>query len=411
MGITYIPGPEAQLGPALAQIATAIGDIAKPNARFQQAFQQALATRPELLQQLADVEGRSPGTISKQFAPLIGPELASIVARMTPSLNVRAEQAISPELPTIAQTPTSQLGEVATTPGAIGATRLLTGARPDELAVEHTQAAEAGLRGQEVADAAGWLARQSPAERARLGTYATLEGVKADVQFARQLALQQQLIRARHVDDINNYLLQKQIANASWWQQKTGQGTIDDWLKLFSDQGRSRLNAIQSNGASMSEDDLRLLRVKQAFDQAPAQLRYTQLNAAVDNIRQLIPAIGKADGASRIALIAALNSTLRDAGSDIEARWTDAKKAGGASSLLRFAKLRFFNAQGEEVNQDAALGLIGAGAPSTPRGAAPAAPASGDLERARARAQELQRQGMGREQIRAKLKQEGFNIQ
>lgn len=397
MGISYIPGPEEQLGPALAQIAGAIGDIAKPNAKFQQAFQQAIIARPEILQQLADLEGRSPGTISKRFAPLIGPELADVISKMTPSLAVRTENLVGPQVTRLANTPVSELPSQATTPASIAAVRELTGARPEELTAEQAS-------GEARMYAAEFVSHLTDDEKRNLGVYGTSAGILADPTFVRQLILGRQLARERRADTIHDYMLQKQIANATWWQQKTGQGTIDDWLSYFSPAGAARFKQIEQGGP-LKPGDERLLAVGSAFEQAPAMLRSAFLNTAVDNVRQLIPAIKNAEGAARAALIASLNETLRSTGSGYEARWTDAKTAGGAGSFFRKTELRFFDSTGKELDPETALNLIRQGPQRSQPSPQP------ELDRARARARELQAQGKSREQIRAILKQEGFNIQ
>src|SRR5882724_6821515 len=201
MGISYIPGPEEQLGPALAQIAGAIGDIAHPNAKFQRQFQQAVIARPEILQQLADLEGRSPGTVSKRFAPLIGPELADVISKMHPSAAVQREMLVGPEERRLANVPVDQLGAQATTPASIAAVRDLTGGTPEELAAQQAQ-------GQARMFASEFVNNLTDADKREMGVYGTSAGILADPGFVRQLVLGKQLAAARRADTIHDYLLQ-----------------------------------------------------------------------------------------------------------------------------------------------------------------------------------------------------------
>lgn len=61
--VTFIPGPEALLAPAAREITQGVMHFLNPNREFQRNMQIQLATNPELLQNLADIEHRSPGTM------------------------------------------------------------------------------------------------------------------------------------------------------------------------------------------------------------------------------------------------------------------------------------------------------------------------------------------------------------
>lgn len=65
MGINYIPGPESYLAQPLAMFAEGLNNMINPNFKFQKAMQGLLAQKPELIQQLADVEATTPGTLEK----------------------------------------------------------------------------------------------------------------------------------------------------------------------------------------------------------------------------------------------------------------------------------------------------------------------------------------------------------
>jgi len=417
MGITYIPGPEATLGPALAQIAQGIGDIIKPGSRQQKAFQQALAQRPELIQQLADMEGQSPGTL-ESFEGILGPELVSVLSRMVPSLRSQRETAIAREIPGIANVPQDQLSQVAQTPAQIGAVASLTGARPQQLVEEAQQ-------GKERVYAAEFISHMSDEDKKRMGVYGTSEGILQDPQFVKQLILGRELTRARRVDDINNFMLQKKITDATRWLDKTGVGTIDDWLLFFSDAGRARIKKIQQGGEP-TEDDMRLLQAAEAFAQAPNELKYSHLNSVTDNIRQLIPSIDKSDQATRPVLVAALNQNLRSLGSGITAKWGQPQGVFGIGRSLPDwmigDQLQFVDENNKPLSQNDALALLSTGQSRATRQPSPPGGNSEDVEKTRARARSLAQElfpgvdvgalsSAQKQQIRAKLKQEGYKVQ
>lgn len=76
--VTYIPGYEALLAPAAQQITDGVVKLLQPNKDFQEQMRAAVATNPQLLQQLADVEAQSPGLLSGLgFGPL-GEQVAQV---------------------------------------------------------------------------------------------------------------------------------------------------------------------------------------------------------------------------------------------------------------------------------------------------------------------------------------------
>ncbi len=88
MGVTYIPGYEAQLGPALANIGASLGAILKPNQALQLSLRDAFAKDPALLQRFADMEAASPGVLrSLGFGK--GADIASSVPESIGSLVTR----------------------------------------------------------------------------------------------------------------------------------------------------------------------------------------------------------------------------------------------------------------------------------------------------------------------------------
>lgn len=352
MGVSYIPGPD--IGAALAQIASSIGTIAKPNAQFQREFQKAIASRPELMQQLADMEGKSPGTL-ESFEPIIGEGLAAALRGILPSAGAMKEHAIQQNFDQVANTPTDMLGNLPQTPGMIATTAYLTGARPQQLQEEQH-------RSEELVAAGDFVSHMTADEKTELGVHGS-EDILKDPQFIQRLILNRAEARERRADTINNYMKQKEIANASWWQEKMGVGTMDDWLNFFSPKGKARINAIEQ-GSPPKPEDSSLMQVAAAFESAPTILRASFLNQTSDNIRQLIPAIAKADGTARAALIANLNSVLISGGSKIVAKWTTSESSIIPNALQR-NRLRFFDENNKELDPEVALQLYKTGGATT----------------------------------------------
>jgi hypothetical protein len=108
MGISYIPGPEQLLAPAVDQIAKGVMKFLNPNRDLQFAVRGAMATNPELLQHMADIEGNNPGTMAKLG---LGP-IADIIGSVSQSAGALTEKALRPGA---AGTATAQQGAARST--------------------------------------------------------------------------------------------------------------------------------------------------------------------------------------------------------------------------------------------------------------------------------------------------------
>src|SRR6266516_4814819 len=179
MGVTYIPGPEATLGPALAELVKGVGHVADPNFEFRKGFERAIASNPQLLQQLADLEYKSPGAITTAFKDVLSPEAFSSLAGTKPSAKAVSEKAISEAIPSVAGLTTEQLPQQPTI-AQTAATRELTGARPEEL--QHEGAAGTMRRA-----AMEYVGSLPPVDRERLGAYATFPTIMNDEHFVQEL--------------------------------------------------------------------------------------------------------------------------------------------------------------------------------------------------------------------------------
>lgn len=426
MGISYIPGPEATLGPALAELVKGIGTAVNPNAEFRKKFEQALATNPSMVQQLADLEFKSPGSVTEAFKDYISPQTRDAILGAKPSVRAQGEAAVGGAIPSVSGLTADQL-PAAPTLAQIGATRELTGVRPEELGQE-------GAAGTMRRAAMEYVGSLSPADRARLGAYATFPTIMNDEHFAQQLKLQRDIFESRHADRINEWRLQKRTANAAWWQQKTGVGTIDTWDSYFYEPtAQARLEKLQGGQiTSPTREDMQLLQVDEAAKAAPAEWRLLNLNRTRLGIQQAYKGIKDSETDSeRLAKIADLNQLLSErakfGGPQVHAEWAPSEESktlakgkeplGSAlgAVLSRYKKLRFFDAAGNEIDEASALSPPEAPQPRVQNPAPPTAqPAPVDtthsLESARKRAAELQAMGLTREAVIAKLKAEGYNI-
>jgi hypothetical protein len=134
MGIQILPGPDAVLNPAIAGLGQAIDKFLNPNRDLQRSVQAAMATNPELLQHMADLESGNPGTFAKLG---LGP-VADLISSVGPS--------------------THEIVDTALQPGAAATAIAKQGA---EKATAQAQTAQAGLTG-DIVKKAGNIMAQDP---------------------------------------------------------------------------------------------------------------------------------------------------------------------------------------------------------------------------------------------------------
>jgi hypothetical protein len=120
MGVPYIPGYEAQLGPALANIGQALGSILKPNQGFQLALRNAFVQDPSLIQKFTDIEKSAPGTL----ASLGFGKATDVISRVPESLGSMIQRGLKPGVESALQRPDiiAGTGEQAVTGRSPGAT-------------------------------------------------------------------------------------------------------------------------------------------------------------------------------------------------------------------------------------------------------------------------------------------------
>src|SRR5690349_13348537 len=78
MGVTYLPGLDQQLGPAIGKLADAVNNYFQPNKEFQKHLQAQLAANPELIVKFADLEAKSPGTLARLGFGNLGQDIAQV---------------------------------------------------------------------------------------------------------------------------------------------------------------------------------------------------------------------------------------------------------------------------------------------------------------------------------------------
>lgn len=81
MTIPYIPAIDPTVGANLAQIAEAVGDTLNPNLKFETAFKNALATNPQLVQQIGNLNARNPDAIRTLYGNNVAEYFNSSVAQ------------------------------------------------------------------------------------------------------------------------------------------------------------------------------------------------------------------------------------------------------------------------------------------------------------------------------------------
>src|SRR6266576_943967 len=422
-GPIVLPNYGEQLAEAFKNIGGGLAEIIAPNAPERHAFRKAVADNPEILQNLADLAyiNGPESVFNKSNAKFIPQDIFDTIHSLKPSpeavirragagaintaspgqltalglgsamhlppLEAARQLALSPVVPVVAgQAP----GDVGTTTAERGAYQTLTGEQPQEGAAGVVQGSLIQLAGK-------YINSLTPERRAQLGAYQAVPTLIADEHFMKQLALQEEIWRARDRDRISDMMARLHEQNIIWWQQNTGVGTTDGWDNFFSDKGRRRLEQLSGQDpkhpvTSLTADDRELIEIQRAFQAAPAEKRALDLNRADAGIRQLRTAIEKeTDSSVRAGFIAALNSQLlnkaRISGTEpIHAAWASSEAAramaegGGAppgmeglyqgfgAVLSRFRKLRFYNAKNEEVSADAIEAFSNVEAPTNTRG-------------------------------------------
>jgi hypothetical protein len=98
MGIQYIPGPEALLAPAAATIAQGVAKFLNPNRQLQFKVREEMATNPDLIQKLGDLESGNPGLMHQLG---LGP-IADVISSVTPSTKELIDRATQPDAPATA---------------------------------------------------------------------------------------------------------------------------------------------------------------------------------------------------------------------------------------------------------------------------------------------------------------------
>lgn len=121
--------PTRNLGPALGQIADAVGNVISPFHKLQLAMRDKIATDPALAQQLADMEDASPGILDTLGLGKVGKAIAQIPP--TPAQIIRKNITPMIKEQSAPGTPSAQ----------IATTKAITGNTPSENTIEGGKAA------------------------------------------------------------------------------------------------------------------------------------------------------------------------------------------------------------------------------------------------------------------------------
>ena len=92
MGIQILPSVGDQIGQGISQIAAGLDKYLNPNRDLQLQMQRAMASNPELVQSMADLEANAPGTMARLG---LG-QLANVVQQVPMSLKATTESAVKP---------------------------------------------------------------------------------------------------------------------------------------------------------------------------------------------------------------------------------------------------------------------------------------------------------------------------
>lgn len=305
MGIQYIPGPEQILVPAAEQISQGLAKFLNPAKDLQIATQRAMATNPELIQHMADMEASAPGTLHGLG---LGP-IADLVSMIPQSAAGAAEVAARPGAAKEAVAQQGARTATATTTAATAtlnadvvknaakimsadpsisfdtALRTLTGetaagreATKREAQVKTEQAKQTLAQIQRARGLPEDLSKVDWTSEARDFLDGNLSGAAATAYFGnrdtqeafstaihgvltqRQLDAQKALAAQRGDKSVDNFRTQKAFQE---YEKSGGVGNLDSWQKfLFSPEAQDKARALMSGAAKpANQEDRDLLQI------------------------------------------------------------------------------------------------------------------------------------------------------
>lgn len=372
MGIQILPSTGDAIAGTIKDIASGIDKFINPNKDLQLAVQRTVATNPELLQHMADLEANAPGTMGRLG---LG-NLAPIIAAVPQSAAAIGEQAIRPGMArqaTAQQQATTSTAELTTSKAQLtgdivkkagnimaqdpsisfdAALRTLTGETKSERTVADAKAKVAPVEA-DAALAAAIRARKLPENldeidwttEARDFLNGDLAGGAATAYFGNKDT------RDAFTHAIQGILTQRQIDATSAWRASRGGNTTDNLEKrqafamyqrtggtanldawrsyLFDPNARQKAEELLVSGAKPKDASekalLDIATINKEQKLTTASTKIIKINSA---IKTNLDAIEKADSPdNREQLINSLNISLQQraqlGGMDVKAEWKD----------------------------------------------------------------------------------------
>jgi len=370
MGIQILPSTGDSIAQGINQIAAGLDKYLNPNRDLQLVMQRTMASNPELLQSMADLESNAPGTMAKLG---LGP-LASIIGQVPQSAKGAAETATRPRAGQEAasrQSANISSSELAVSKNALDADKVkaaakIMGADPSitfdaalrtltgETAVEREDAkttsklknaaAQNTLKTLERAGQIGDISQIDWRSKANDFINSRLSGSEAAAYFGnpdtarafgeaidvikmeRQIAAQKAMISLRGDNSVDNFRTQKAFQE---YQKSGGVGTLQAWESfLFDPAMQMKAKQLMANPNSVSEADKDLLAIAKVTKTQIDVDKLGNVTLVNDKIANQLKKIeNAATDLDRDLLITGLNDFLRQraaiGGARLTAKYND----------------------------------------------------------------------------------------
>jgi hypothetical protein len=382
MGITFIPSAAGTINQATSSLIEGIDKFINPNKDLQIAVQRSIATNPELLQHMADLEGNAPGTMQKLG---LG-NLANVIGAVPQSAAATAEAATRPgaaKQAVAGQTAATSTSELTTQKNALtsdivqkagkimaadpsisfdAAMKTLTGETQSERTANQAKSKVIAAESEKQLDTVkrnrnlpenladiDWTTEardfmngdlSGAAAAAYFGNQDTREAFTAalhNLQLQRQLDAQKAVAALRGDGSVSNFRTQKAFQE---YQKSGGVGTLQDWENyLFDPKTQDRARALIAGAKPENEQDRALLGIAKVNDTQIKTDKLREVTLINDKLTTQLKRIDEADGDEvRQQHIDGLNSLLREraalGGLNVTAEWE--KRPWYQSDRLKF---------------------------------------------------------------------------
>src|SRR6478735_8680737 len=349
MTIPMISPIDPSVGQNLAEISQAIGNFVKPNLKFEYALRDALAANPALIQQIGNLNARSPeavrglygGQVAEYFNKVgQSPEDKASIAQST--LQATAADATSSAM--AAMTP-EQRQQAAST----GAFSALSGGKSQEDVELDSQRAKGRQAYQAFISANPALTPQEIVNRIRnrnggitpdvaQGAFNSAAGplyqrLLADAQDADRMRLQESLANARERRQVETARDQTVEILARQLMSRGTSGSIDAWKEIVQNGRNSPAikDAFAKEQDKRNEKETALVEAVNNFDRLNRQDRVAAVLPTLSQIRQQINTVGATQASTRLnseeksnqleAITTSLNTSFSAAGLPIRAHF------------------------------------------------------------------------------------------